>query len=527
MRQIYGYGFMNILLSILLLGNQYNVLSEENENEIKKVVEYFVLVKDIEDEIIFGYPIEELRLVGSLKEGRNIPYIVDFFENNYEEEVLDQYLYYLKRNTSQRYHKEMGIFWGSNYKVIGNVAKREANSIEYEIDYKSIEVKDDITVVNIEVTPIYFGDYNNRGRQFTEYRAEKKEMELKLRKDIHGKYKLVELSEENLANMETEIGKEINLEQNEELLFSNPNMDLMEFQSESQKQGYIFAYDLIQRFSQGGINKVYDRYNQLFCICLEVTQERIDNIVSKEIPVENLLEGFKGWDYGYILSEEDVSYEIGGSVLLFNVENKEVTRLSVLPYYFSEEELRIEIAQQKLNKFIPALNQELNLYLGTEAKEGVTLKQVEDYAEKYMIGGFEGIPREDKGGAEPWSFGAWILPQIIDNSRRINTGRIGAWLYDPQTKEYSLSLPDGKQIVEPFSNVKAIRINDERKNSYDDEFYWTLSMDIESHYFYSSINLYQYDIDKIRIVYISNNRIKGKWLLDVDWGIYLLWDLYQ
>ncbi len=498
------------------------IVSSEIEvsQEIQSIVEFFVHAKSIEWEMVFGYPIEDIRLVGNLQYGRHIDNVLEHFEAYYESEVVSEYLYYLKRSTTQTFLEEIGVFWGDSYAVIGNVYKRDATSIEYEIEYTNIEEEGDILVVSTVVTPIYYGDYFVRGKESTSFQAMEKELDFHLRKDENGEYKLTQFNEDILDAMEEEIGEEINLYQEEQDRYY-PELEELEYKSEAQKEAIYYAYDLLFLYSQGGIDSIYDNYNHLWMSKIYETansRNRVKEELQKGMKLEWLKENYFGWDYIYFLDFSSV-YPV--LAIAFNIDQGKITNASWITENLKKNS-EYEYFTEVFKNFEDYLNEEYNMFLGQNG----TIENPLELLKKYSISQFykssnnyiEGLPitiPSSQEDSSSWALSnnpySYLKKELIDNPRRVDTSRFPYWKVEDNLEDFYMVIPKGKAIPNSLGGFFVFEIL-AFQSDFNPFEVGPINFRIMKQYSYPRINLFIY---RYRWMSLERDTMNDSWKIEV------------
>lgn len=424
---------------------------EIEDKDLMLAVEELVKVKMIERELVFGLPLEDAALLNNLNKGRDIEFVVEHFNKYYCEDVLKQYLYYLKRSTSQELYLSLGVFWGSDYAVVGNVYKRNAKEVKYNIEYQSIEEKNGITRVIVEVTPIYYGDYDFRGEKTTEFTDNKRMVTLFLSKE-NETYKLSELDKATIDEIEKEIGEPIDLDQEKDTPVYD-KLNEFKYKNKQEKAGLYFTYDILSRLVYGGHDKLYDRYEELW-----LTQENKDyKGMLEHINLENLKIDYLGWDYAYFYEYEDFKLKSGDGIrksdpyqkidiLLFNVDATEVKKI-VMMESLTEEDIEFQTKIEALMEpFIPIMNTEVEMFMGSEYGGVFTLSELENEYDKYSLYGFDEL--------NSMIFDNWNDVGV----RFTKNTKIGDFVINNTTQEFSFSLPKGIPERDVYTDSKVVKI---------------------------------------------------------------------
>ncbi len=536
-----------LVCSIILMGcsvseSSSGVENQREENtliteEVKTAIEELLPVKAIEQELVFGYAIEDARLIDNLVEGRNIDYVVEHFSKYYEEKVLEEYFYYLKRAKTQRFYREVGVFWGDHYREVGNIYKRNADSVTYKIDYQKAYQNQDVLVVHTIVYPTYHGEYTVRGESSNLYESNPKKLVFHLRKDDAGEYKLVQFSDAIINAMVEEIGEEIELNQEkEETIY--PVLGTIEYETESQKLGMYLAHDVVTILADEGLDALHDKYSQVWVTIEQVGDKappsvnrwgaegyHLGNFQQKISDInpstERLRESYAGWDYAYhLFSPSHTSPWMYGEdfILVFNVdENQDISSLSFMHNIDPlKKDENLDNYKETIERFKPALNDQMNLLLGEVGGIVFNLREFGEYSKSLYTDSVainvEGTPITSEYRTASTFYGM-LNKSIKDYGRRVNFARIPYWKYSDEGR-YSLIYPDGKRVIDPYAEADLILATyycvgleqyDCDRYSYEEG---VVGLDIEVKYFYPSINLYMYGI---RHLYMSRSSVLDKW----------------
>lgn len=481
-----------VILCFIAVFPQQDIKAEITEEEIKKVIEELVSIKDMEWEIVFGLPIEGVRLTDGLTEGRNIQYVIEHFKKYYEEDVLQQYLYYLKRSTQQELYYHQGVFWGSRFKVSGNIYKREATNLEYEIEYLSFKYHEDSVEVVTSVAAVYYGDYLIRGVKSNEYREDPKEYVFHLREDEEGNWKLIKLSDEVIDEIEDEIKESINSNQKEEISIYNEvkNLDGIE---QYNLEDINLIYDACLRFITGGKDALYDQYEKVWLgdssIYPEYSLEETDLL--ENFDLSNLRREYMGWDYGYIFKKWSF-YEI----IVFNIDNKDITRMSIMHFFEEEESENIEKTKKIIDPFLDALNQKYNILLGEAGGYENSREELIEFLERYYRDGLYGNKRWVHFYGQPLNtLGAYYIKKFVDTPRLIENAWISSVVINQNNNNFSRMYPPGKQTIMPYNNYKVISTQENIGNEIV-----TYNVEVLTQYFYEDINLFHYSRTGVYLV---------------------------
>lgn len=467
--------------------------TEDIDDNLKSAVEELVKVKMIEWEIVFGLPLEDVALLGNLKKGRDIEHVVEYFEKYYTEDVLKEYLYYLKRSTTQELYLAVGVFWGSKYEVVGNSYKREATEVKYDFIYKSIEKQAGITKIVLEVTPTYYGDFAINGESSSIFTDNKRMVTLFL-KEEDKRYKLINLDKAAIDEMEKEIGETIDLNQEKDLP-KYEELEKFEYNSEEEKEGLYFAYDILTRLVEGGHDKLYDRYETLW-----LTPEEKDYVGMKDsLSLKNLEVDYQGWDYAYIWQHQDYLYKSPNNsmksnpyqkkdILLFNVEGDEVVTITMMETLVGDIEEQNEI-KVILAPMVPFLNNRYELLFNFDCSIDTDLDMCNPYLTypiaKYRMDTniyyFDGMDR--------------IGVRLTDNSP------LNVLIVDLEKQSFRFNSKTGIPEKHMYDNIEILSISPapsyidfglsrEAGNLFWDD--WNKDISIKVDYIYERINYYLY-----------------------------------
>ncbi len=487
-----------------------NQSEEENTlitEEVKTAIEELLPVKAIEKELVFGYSIEDVRLMDNLEQGRNIRYVIEHFDKYYEDEVLEKYLYYLKRSTTQTFYKEIGVFWGDSYSVVGNVYKREAKSISYDIKYIDIQERKGSLEVKVEITPIYHGDYNVRGLKSDNYRSEKEIVTLHLSEGMNGEYRLMQLSDDVLLKMEEEIGEKIDLHKEKKDL-NYPELEILKYESDSQKEGFYFAYDILKRFEKGRLNSIYDQYNQIWIHLdrekLLKYENHLEYLMNRELSPDFLKEDYGAWDYAFLLEDSPDKWKSRSSRLMaFNVDNGDIWKLAFIDNteVIDEFLLNYESEVENIKSYV---NNEINLVLNLDedsfTNKSSLLEYTNRYYDKLYSGEVEGISiTNSEENAWTNTIYGKINTELVDQQRKVDTLKIAQWKVEENGEEYSLVYPPSGREKNYFTtSLICLYCYD----SCDNELSYQIGpirLVIGTEYLYPEINLYIYDSKNLDI----------------------------
>lgn len=507
----------------LLVNIVYFSISPVNAVEIEDknlmlAVEELVKVKMIERELIFGLPLEDVALLNNLNKGRDIEFVVEHFEKYYCDDVLKQYLYYLKRSTSQELYLSLGVFWGSEYAVVGNSFKRNAEEVKYHIDYQSIEERKGITKVIVEVTPTYYGNYDVRGEKESEFIDSKRMVTLFLSKD-NETYRLTRLDKATIDEMVNEIGEPIDLNQEKGMPVYD-KLKEFEYTSEKEKAGLYFTYDILSRLIEGGHDKLYDRYENLW-----LTPEYKDyEGMLKQINLKNLRCDYLGWDYAYFYEHEDFRYKSADGtkksdpyqkidILLFMVEGSEVKKITMMET-LTEVDFVLQAKIEALMKpFIPLMNSEVEIFMGDPFGDNNTLQELQSKLDESVIYGY-------------YEWIRYFLDGIVEQGIRLSdSAPTKSLIIDRDTDIYKFNLPKGIPEENVYSDSKITLINkvfvptvsvEEDKNLYP--YKELISFSISRKFDFKTINFIMHD--SIGIIIQNSTKLDSESNWSVDYGYY-------
>lgn len=502
-------------------------------DEIQEIVDKLVDVKSIEENIILGYPIEEVLLSGELKNSREISVVLDHLRTYYEEQVIEDYLYYLKRSY-QKFYPEVGVFWRGNLLVNGNVYKREATSVSYDIHYVSVTETEDIVSVITKVTPIYTGKYIVRGEKSIEYRGNEKIFTFNLRKQESGEYKLVKLENSLVAMMEAEIGEKLHTAVKEEMP-EYPLLKSISFESESQKKAYYLAFDAATRLQKNGLDNLYDQYAQVWLDQEEVwflmgdDYQKFIESIEKKTPEErlNLLKvDYEGWEYAFSLPN------YSRKIMVFNVdENGDIEAMAFMMVVERGIEEDFKRHESDVRSLISNLDEERKIMFDNQISVHEKVLQLvelnKNYYNKALYGQYQGTIFSNKQynySFYPGSILGYMTMRLEEIPRFSSAGGFPS-IYVDLNKEAHFIFPPGQyqgeelaksRILTSFFYTECVGSPNLLCTEDEEE---VVYISVEDSYLFPEINVYIYD--EISIEMMRRDE-KSNWKISSIYPVWLL-----